>query len=58
MELQAPYFYVKSDVKLSLNTYARTSLAVWWLRLHPSNAGGTIPGQGTRNPHAWGEAKK
>ena len=39
MELQAPYFYVKSDVKLSLNTYARTSLAVQWLRLHTSNAG-------------------
>ena len=31
-----------------------TSLAVQWLRLHASNAGGTgsIPGQGTKIPHA------
>ena len=31
-----------------------TSLVVQWLRLHASNAGGTgsIPGQGTKIPHA------
>ena len=31
-----------------------TSLAVQWLRLCPSNAGGkgSIPGQGTKIPHA------
>ena len=31
-----------------------TSLAVQWLRLHTSTAGGTglIPGQGTKIPHA------
>ena len=29
-----------------------TSLVVWWLRLHTSNAGGLglVPGQGTRSP--------
>ena len=33
-----------------------TSLAVQWLRLHISNAGdtGSIPGQGTKIPHASG----
>ena len=31
-----------------------TSLVVQWLRLHASNTGGvgSIPGQGTKNPHA------
>ena len=31
-----------------------TSLAVQWLKLHPSNVGGMglIPGQGTNIPHA------
>ena len=31
-----------------------TSLAVQWLRLHTPNVGGTgsIPGQGTKVPHA------
>ena len=41
---------------------AGTSLAVQWLRLHTSTAGGTvsIPGQGTKIPHAalCGQKKK
>ena len=38
----------------------RTSLAVQWLRLRTSTAGGTgsIPGQGTKIPHAKGNGKK
>ena len=37
-----------------------TSLAVQWLRLHASNAGGTglIPGWGTKIPHAAGCSQK
>ena len=39
-----------------------TSLAVQWLRLRASNAGGegSIPGQGTKIPHAmwWGQKKQ
>ena len=37
-----------------------TSLAVQWLRLHASNAGGmsSIPGQGTKIPHAEGHGHK
>ena len=37
-----------------------TSLIVQWLRLRPSNAGGTgsIPGQGTKIPHAVSAAIK
>ena len=37
-----------------------TSLAVQWLRLYASNAGGvgSIPGQGTKIPHAmWPKDK-
>ena len=39
---------------------ARTSLAVQWLRLRASNAGGagSIPGWGTRIPHAAQHGKK
>ena len=43
------------------NTFWGNSLAVQWLGLHASTAGGTgsIPGQGTKIPHAtWGMAKK
>ena len=31
-----------------------TSLVIWWLKNPPCNAGnaGSIPGQGTKNPHA------
>ena len=41
-------------------TCAGTSLAVQWLRLRASTARdeGSIPGQGTKIPHAWGAAKK
>ena len=37
-----------------------TSLVVQWLKLRASTAGGTgsIPGQGTKIPHACGAAKK
>ena len=37
---------------VSFSRGRRTSLVVWWLRLHAFNAGGrgSIPGQGTR-PH-------
>ena len=38
-----------------------TSLAVQWLRFRTSNAGGvgSIPGQGTKIPHAaWPKEKK
>ena len=37
-----------------------TSLAVQWVRLHASNARcvGSIPGQGTKCPHAAAEKKK
>ena len=38
-----------------------TALAVQWLRLHASTAGGAgwIPGQGTKIPHAaWCSQKK
>ena len=36
------------------NKYDETSLAVQWLRLRASNAGGVdlIPGWGTKTPHA------
>ena len=36
------------------DTHLKTSLVVWWLRLHTSNAGGmsSIPGQGTKIPYA------
>ena len=39
-------YLIKEDI--------RNSLAVQWLRLHASTAGGTdlIPGQGTKIPHA------
>ena len=38
----------------------RTSLAVQWLRLHATTAGGTgsIPGQGTKIPHATWQGQK
>ena len=38
----------------------RTSLAVQWLRLHTSNAGGAglIPGRGTKIPHAAQHTQK
>ena len=37
-----------------------TSLVVQWLRLHASTAGGggSIPGQGTKIPHALGHGQK
>ena len=37
-----------------------TSLAVQWLRLHASDAGGagSIPGQGTKIPHAARRGQK
>ena len=39
---------------------SRTSVVNQWLRLHTSNAGGvgSIPGQGTRIPHAAWHGKK
>ena len=42
------------------NRKKETSLAVQWLRLHTSNAGGGdwIPGQGTKIPYAMPQAKK
>ena len=42
------------------NTYTGTSLAIQWLRLHASTAGGTgsIPGCGTNNPQAMWYGKK
>ena len=50
-EKQIPYdiIYMRN-----LKYYPGTSLAVQWLRLHASTAGGTdlIPGQGTKIPHA------
>ena len=40
--------------KEKFNTMSGTSLVVQWLRLHALNAGGpgSIPGQGTKIPHA------
>ena len=37
-----------------------TSLAIQWLRLHTSNVGGTgsIPGRGTKIPHATQRGQK
>ena len=47
---------LRKHLRLSpwLNITCRTSLAVQWLRLHASTAGGTgsIPGQGTKILHA------
>ena len=42
------------------NTYTGTSLAIQWLRLHASTAGGTgsIPGCGINNPQAMWYGKK
>ena len=40
------------DPAWHLNQHQGTSLAVQWLRLHPSNLGGSIPGQGAKIPHA------
>ena len=44
----------------SKNTGLGTSLAVQWLRLHASTAGGTssIPGRGTKIPHAASHGQK
>ena len=44
----------------STNIYCGTSLAVQWLRLCASNAGGmgSIPSQGTKIPHAAQQKKK
>ena len=43
-----------------IKTWRGTSLAVQWLRLHPSTAGGMglIPGLGTKIPHATRPGKK
>ena len=40
--------------------YYRISLAVQWLRLRASTAGGSgsIPGQGPKVPHAKGQSQK
>ena len=64
-------FHVETDAGVSCkytHTQGRkkpmtgTSLVVQWLRLRSPNAGGigSIPGQGTRIPHAtrWGQKKK
>ena len=44
----------RQDVAIKRRTNDRTSLAVQWLRLHASAAGGvgSIPGWGTKIPHA------
>ena len=43
-----------------VNKAIETSLAVQWLRLRASNTGGmgTIPGQGTKIPHAARHGQK
>ena len=53
------YVFVSEYVTLETlkfwnKSFHGTSLAVQWLRLHPSNAGGagSIPGWGTEIPHA------
>ena len=45
---------------LILKCLSGTSLAVQWLKLCASNAGGmgSIPGRGTKNPHVTHVAKK
>ena len=51
----------KAAFYISRTKALRTSLAVQWLRLCTSNAGGmgSIPGQGTKIPHAaWCSQKK
>ena len=43
---------ISLNIFLSKKVFTGNSLAVWWLGLHASNAGGTcsIPGQRTKNP--------
>ena len=43
-----------------MSGFLDTSLAVQWLKIHTSNAGGEdlIPGQGTKIPHATGRGQK
>ena len=55
-----PLKYKWHSVKKKKNRNAGTSLVVHWLRLHVSNAGdvGSIPGQGTKVPHATVLAKR
>ena len=45
---------------LQKDLLAGISLMIEWLRLHASNAGGagSIPGQGTKIPHAMGHGQK
>ena len=53
--------YAENYKMLSQEINEGTSLAVQWLRLHASTAGGTgsIPGCGTKIPHAmWHGQKK
>ena len=51
--------YMKQKKKKD-EDFLGTSLAVQWLRLHASNARGvgSIPGQGTKCPHAAAKKKK
>ena len=50
------------EVKFQIEIkWTGTSLEIQWLRLHASTAGGagSIPGQGTKIPHAmWCDQKK
>ena len=47
-------------VTQAFREYSGTSLAVQWLRLHTSTAGGTgsVPGQGTESLHAAWHGQK
>ena len=53
---QFPYLSTTSNIKEPPGT----SLAVQWLRLHASKAGGTglTPGQGTKIPHSMARGKE
>ena len=50
----------ETEKKKKDEDFLGTSLAVQWLRLHASNARGvgSIPGQGTKCPHAAAKKKK
>ena len=54
MSIQAGYNWTSSKLKGIFKDTTGTSLAVQWLRLRASTAGGMglIPGQGTKIPHA------
>ena len=54
------YFPTQKSIEEKKKINSGNSLAVHWLRLHDSTAGGagSIPGQGTKIPHVCGVAKK